>query len=177
MSVRPRPGVQNFLVDKLYKYKNMSTMNEELIIECCKNCKSMAEAARKAKIPHMTFKRYAIKLGIYKPNTAGKGLIKPKQEGKDKFFLKDILEGKHPNYTSGKLRIRLIQEGIKEHKCEKCKLTEWLGIPIPLELNHKDGNKHNHSLKNIELLCPNCHALTPNYRGRNMKTYRGVKIK
>jgi len=35
---------------------------------------------------------------------------------------------------------------------------------VPLELNHKDGDHGNNSKGNLELLCPNCHALTPHYR-------------
>jgi predicted HNH restriction endonuclease len=40
--------------------------------------------------------------------------------------------------------------------------------PIPLELHHKDGNRYNNSLNNLMLLCPNCHALTDNYRAKNI---------
>ncbi len=49
----------------------------------------------------------------------------------------------------------------------KDKLSLWLNKPIPLELHHKDGDNTNNELDNLELLCPNCHALTDNYRGRN----------
>ena len=64
-----------------------------------------------------------------------------------------------------RLKNRLLQEGIKEPQCERCGKTRWLGEPIPLELHHKDGDRTNNTLPNIELLCPNCHALTDNYRG------------
>lgn len=74
--------------------------------------------------------------------------------------------------SSSGLRIRLIKEGIKQHCCENCNLTEWLGNKILLELHHIDGNHFNNELSNIQLLCPNCHANTPNYRGNNM----GVSI-
>lgn len=59
---------------------------------------------------------------------------------------------------------------IKErgHKCESCKLSEWLCEPIPLELEHKDGNNRNNNKDNLSLLCPNCHAKTKFYRGRNI---------
>lgn len=65
--------------------------------------------------------------------------------------------------ASHRLRLRLLEEGIKEHKCECCGNTEWMGYPIPLELHHKDGNHFNNELSNLELLCPNCHAQTDNY--------------
>ena len=49
-----------------------------------------------------------------------------------------------------KLRIKLIEEGIKKYECENCKLTEWCGGKIPLELHHIDGNKLNNSIQNLE---------------------------
>jgi len=69
--------------------------------------------------------------------------------------------------TSHKLRLRLVQEGYFEEKCCCCGLTEWLGQPIPLELHHKDGNKENNHLDNLELRCPNCHYFTETYKSKN----------
>lgn len=71
------------------------------------------------------------------------------------------------NYQSNKLRKRLINEGWLEAQCSECALTEWRGYPIPLELDHVDGNNTNNVLSNLRLLCPNCHAQTENYRGKN----------
>ncbi len=34
-------------------------------------------------------------------------------------------------------------------------------------MNHIDGNSENNKEKNLELLCPNCHSLTPNFKGLN----------
>jgi hypothetical protein len=38
---------------------------------------------------------------------------------------------------------------------------------FPLELDHIDGDRWNSELSNLRLICPNCHAFTPTYRGRN----------
>jgi hypothetical protein len=62
-----------------------------------------------------------------------------------------------------KLRKKLIEDGIKEHICEICKLDTWLGQKITLELHHIDGNRYNNSLDNLQMLCPNCHSMTPNH--------------
>jgi 5-methylcytosine-specific restriction endonuclease McrA len=78
-------------------------------------------------------------------------------------------------YSSTSLKQRLINEGIKEHKCENCNLDTWLGKKIPLELHHIDGNHFNNQLDNIQILCPNCHADTPNYRGNNRSVKRTPK--
>ena len=72
-------------------------------------------------------------------------------------------------YQSFKLKRRLVQEGIKQHICEHCRLTQWQGMPIPLELHHINGKNRDHRLENLLLLCPNCHALTESYRGKNKK--------
>lgn len=70
--------------------------------------------------------------------------------------------------SSHKLRLRLLKEKYFDHKCYNCNLTHWNDQPIPLELEHKDGNNKNNKLENLTLLCPNCHAQTPTYRRRKM---------
>ena len=62
---------------------------------------------------------------------------------------------------------------IRGHRCEKCGQEQWLGQPIPLEVHHEDGDSLNNEMSNLKLFCPNCHALTDNYRGKNIN--KGVK--
>ncbi|HXO16998.1 MAG TPA: HNH endonuclease signature motif containing protein [Candidatus Dormibacteraeota bacterium] len=38
---------------------------------------------------------------------------------------------------------------------------------VPVEVEHIDGDWRNNRLENLILLCPNCHALTPTFRGLN----------
>ena len=64
-------------------------------------------------------------------------------------------------------RKRVIEE--QEGKCNKCGLSEWLGEPLVLEIDHKDGCSDNNSRRNLEGICPNCHSLTPTWRGRNKR--------
>lgn len=80
--------------------------------------------------------------------------------------LKEILV-EDSNYQSYKLKFKLFEQGVKEKRCECCGRTEWNGKEIPLELHHKNGNNRDNRIENIEILCPNCHAQTDNYRGRN----------
>ena len=47
--------------------------------------------------------------------------------------------------------------------------TEWQGKPIALELHHINGQKDDLRIENLQILCPNCHAFTDNYRGRSIK--------
>lgn len=56
---------------------------------------------------------------------------------------------------------------LRDRKCECCGLTEWNNKPIPLQIHHIDGDNLNNELDNLQLLCPNCHAQTDNYCGKN----------
>lgn len=53
--------------------------------------------------------------------------------------IEDYLSNEYP-VQSHRLRQRLINEGILERRCSGCKLDTWMDQPIPLELDHKDGN-------------------------------------
>lgn len=63
---------------------------------------------------------------------------------------------------------------LRGHKCENCGLEEWQGKQIPLEVHHIDGDELNSDLSNLQILCPNCHALTDNYKGKNIN--KGIMI-
>ncbi len=65
------------------------------------------------------------------------------------------------------LKPHLIKE--RSHQCERCKLTEWQNEIIPLEVEHSNGDRTDNRKENLKLLCCNCHALTPTWRGRNSK--------
>lgn len=65
-----------------------------------------------------------------------------------------------------KTRRRMLIE-IRGVRCESCGLVEWMGQPIPLEMHHLDGDTDNNLESNLQLLCPNCHALTGTHKRRN----------
>ena len=69
--------------------------------------------------------------------------------------------------SSASLRRRLIREGLKEPKCEICGLDSWRGELLPLALDHINGDPCDNRLENLRILCPNCHALTDTWCGRN----------
>lgn len=71
--------------------------------------------------------------------------------------------------ASYKLKNRLFEAGLKTRVCEMCHGAQWLGNPIPLEFDHINGKRTDNRLENLRVLCPNCHALTATYRGKNKK--------
>lgn len=72
-------------------------------------------------------------------------------------------------YKSHALKKRLIEAGLKAAKCEECGLEFWRGHPTPLELDHLNGKRDDNRLANLRIVCPNCHALTSTYRGKNKR--------
>ncbi len=116
---------------------------------------------------YRVFKRFALKHNIDCSHFKGQSHSSGKTIG-PKRDLQDYLSNKYPA-KSYDLKNRLISEGLKLHKCEKCCNESWLGCKIPLELHHVNGNSSDNTLSNLQLLCPNCHATTDNYRGKNIK--------
>lgn len=87
------------------------------------------------------------------------------KEKRDATYREKLLNAEYDTLGSESLKKRIILE--QHGACNNCKLSEWLGNEIPLELEHIDGNHHNNERSNLEALCPNCHSLTPTWRGRN----------
>lgn len=75
---------------------------------------------------------------------------------------RNLLPIEEVGYTSR--RNRVIQE--QDGKCLNCKIDTWQGLPLVLELDHIDGNNTNNVRDNLRALCPNCHSLTPTWRGK-----------
>jgi hypothetical protein len=74
--------------------------------------------------------------------------------------------------TIGETAIRTYLFKIQNSKCSLC---GWCKVnpshgKVPLELDHIDGNWKNNAHKNVRLICPNCHSLTPTFRALNKRT-------
>jgi hypothetical protein len=66
----------------------------------------------------------------------------------------------------GQHKSALIQE--RGYKCERCGTSDWMGEPVPIEMEHISGDRSDNTRANLKLLCLNCHGQTPTWkRGKN----------
>lgn len=135
------------------------------IAEMCRRLGARPSGGNYA-ILHNAIEKYRIDVSHFRGQGWNVGLkFKPKSPQS----LETILV-EHSTYQSYKLKNRLFESGLKEKRCECCGLTVWQGKPIPLELHHLNGDVHDNRIDNLQVLCPNCHAQTENYRGLNNKS-------
>ncbi len=71
--------------------------------------------------------------------------------------LKKMLET-YTQYPPSELLHKLVECDLLHNQCSICKNNgEWLGHRLPLDLNHINGDDCDNRLKNLRVLCPNCH--------------------
>ncbi len=97
---------------------------------------------------------------------------------KKQSFLDSWQNGDHCGYIENTLDIStFVRSYIKNkfnHQCSACgwkQKNPYSGLCY-LEIHHIDGNAKNCKEENLDLLCPNCHSLTPNYRFLNKESKR-----
>lgn len=74
--------------------------------------------------------------------------------------MEDLLV-EHSNACPKALKARLIRESILTNECAICETgPEWFGKPLVLQLDHINGVSSDNRLKNLRILCPNCHTQT-----------------
>lgn len=84
-----------------------------------------------------------------------------------KYTLDEILVENSTYANISRLKIRLVNEGKLEYKCQICGINEWLGQKLSLQLDHINGINNDHRIENLRFLCPNCHSQTETYAGKN----------
>lgn len=144
---------------------------KELLEQAIENAKSIADICRFIGLKPLgsNYKTVRDKLELFNIDYShltgqrwNKGLKHISESSR--FPLSEILK-EGVDYKSDTLKKRLIAEGIKENKCELCGCTSEKAV---LELHHINGDHFDNRLENLQILCPNCHSLTLNHRGKNI---------
>lgn len=157
-----------------YKYKLNMTYKEFLEITI-KECKTKADFCRALdKKPtggnyrtiDNIIKEYNLDISHFKSEPWNKN-IRYKNPIKS---LDEILVENSSHLNTNSLKLRLIKNGLKEYKCELC------GNKEIVELHHINGNPTDNRIENLQLLCPNCHSKTNNYRGKKKLSTRIHKL-
>ena len=121
--------------------------------------RSKAFMCRELKCKQSTLNGYLAKMGIeYAGNQPGKGI---KSDAKYKSAAEYINSSCVKSKT---LKEKLIRDGLKNNACENCGISEWRGVKLTLELHHKNGNHYDNDFDNLEILCPNCHAIQESHK-------------
>lgn len=157
------PHLEKQFAEQLYptrKQKNRVILQSELE-EAINRTSSYRQAAKILGVHYLTLKKYTKLYNIHNPKGwpvkkgAKKGPISPNL---GKYPINDVLEGKWPEFPVHRLKDKLIRSGIKKAACEICGYSErrLTDGKMPLLLNFEDGNKKNHKLENLKMLCYNC---------------------
>jgi len=132
---------------------------------------SWAEVCRKLNVKPMTgaqthiskkAKEYGIKYDHFLGQAWNKGKTYDKRNAIEYCY-------SGSSVTSYRLKEKLIRDGYKLKSCEICGLIEWENEEIPLELHHVDGDHFNNELINLQVICPNCHAIITKHNQQNKK--------
>lgn len=161
-------------IDKIKLYEKQRNEYEKLVCEVASGCTNAREVLKvlgtqatnsAIKVVEGIIERNGIKFSSILLNES---LLERQTKSKHNKSLEEIFSS-NTEYNSSKLRNRLIKEGYKEPKCERCLNTHWYGQTIPLQLHHINGDHKDNRLENLQMLCPNCHAQTDSYcKGKHL---------
>ena len=123
--------------------------------------KSNSAAARWLGVHYLTYRKYAKIYGLWERHLNPEGVGIKKGYGKYRKPLDQLLSKKNRKIRLGLtyLKNRLIDEGWVQEECSCCGYNEVvLGKDrVILRIDFIDGNRDNHRIDNLRLLCPNCY--------------------
>lgn len=160
---------------------------KEWLSELCSTSYSFAEVLRKAgrkqsggnqETLKRKIKEFNIDISHFTGQLWSKGKTKIDDQrisSNEKYTLEEVFKENSP-ITQKVLRGYVERHNVVEYKCQTCGCDgHWQNGIISLELDHIDGNNSNNKIENLRYLCPNCHALTETYRGKN-KALKAQKL-
>ena len=154
----------------------MRQYSKEWLQELCKDSYSYAEVLEKAgrkqgggaqKTLKTKIELWNIDISHFTGQRWHESPNQSPQQGKEKYSLDEIFIKNSP-ITQKVLRCYVERHQMLDYKCVSCGCDgNWLSGTISLEIDHIDGDNTNNELSNLRYLCPNCHAMTETYRGKN----------
>ena len=155
----------------------MKQYTKEWLEELCAESYSYSEVLRKAgRKPgggsNETLKKKILEYNIDVSHFTGRSWQKrpdyePRVGTKEKYSLEEVFK-EHSTISQKVLRGYVERHKVIPYKCSNCGCDgHWQNGIISLELDHINGDNTNNLIENLRYLCPNCHALTETYRGKN----------
>lgn len=181
---RTPDSIRNKLTRKGYKFTLLNTGREK---RCCLNCKKEFETTKSDVKIFCNHSCAAIfnnnkkeKKEIKKCLCCDKELMNNKKNIRQTKFCSYSCQGKYKKvkifneiekgntnlYIKNYRNYLIDKYGAKCMECGWDKINKITGL-VPIQLEHIDGDSDNNNLKNLKLLCPNCHSLTPTFGALN----------
>lgn len=158
---------------------SLQKYTKEWLEELCASSYSYAEVLRKAGRAQAggsqeTLKKKIAEFGIDISHFTGqRWKIESNFEEK---YSKETLFVKGKDVSNLTLRRYIEKYNLFPYICSCCGCNgEWMGKTLSLQLHHKDGDRTNNEISNLTYLCPNCHAITDSYGGKNNEGQKRVK--
>ena len=101
---------------------------------------------------------------------------------RSKKLVDEYLAGKNTGHSNNGMTKPWLRRWLKEqanNACEGCGVDEWRNAwydgPVPLQVDHIDGDSTNTDRPNLRVLCPTCHATTDTYGAKNVGNGRAYR--
>ena len=111
-------------------------------------------------------KEWEIDTSHFLGQAATRGTVSPKRKAWQAVLV--LTEDRFFREKACVLRAALIESGV-DYICNECgRKPIWRKKPLTLQVNHKNGDWRDNRRDNLEFLCPNCHAITEGWSGKQV---------